>query len=292
MDLREHHSGPTMCFKTRAYETQRPGRSCAHRPEGAVWPRRAVRRAVNVDDRSVRSTSDRIRAGRVMASRFPARQRTDAAPVGAGTGRGGERTPTEPRLSVRELGQKWLSCGSGRDRRFPRRAAGVAAGFGIDRSPPIGPPRRAQRATPSLCVIGQFCRLPVEFSADTTRMSAAPHAAFVDGALDNCIARQALAVRGVPVDLSRAERDTYPGRRHRRPPDPVGCLPPEHPVARRHEPVRPLHQRPHRRAGQPAWATDRHLPGRRTQAAGLAACPDGLARCGSSVSGPGLPAGG
>ena len=149
MDLREHRSGRTMCFKTRAYETQRPGRSCAHRPKGAVWPRRAVRRAVNVDDRSVRSTSDRIRAGRVMASRFPARQRTDAAPVGAGTGRGGERTPTEPRLSGSRTRPKWLSCGSGRDRRFPRRAAGVAAGFGIDRSPPTGPPRRG-RSEPHL----------------------------------------------------------------------------------------------------------------------------------------------
>jgi len=55
----------------------------------------------------------------------------------------------------------------------------------------------------------------VEFSADTTRMSAAPHAAFVDGALDNSIARPALRFGGVPVDMSRVELDTYLGCRHR-----------------------------------------------------------------------------
>ena len=48
------------------------------------------------------------------------------------------------------------------------------------------------------------------WNADTTRMSAALHADFVDVALDNSIARlRALTVRGVPVDLSRVELDTY-----------------------------------------------------------------------------------
>jgi len=48
------------------------------------------------------------------------------------------------------------------------------------------------------------------WNADTTRMSAALHADFVDVALDNSIARPgALTVRGVPVDLSRVELDTY-----------------------------------------------------------------------------------
>ena len=48
------------------------------------------------------------------------------------------------------------------------------------------------------------------WNADTTRMSAALHADFVDVALDNSIARSgALTVRGVPVDLSRVELDTY-----------------------------------------------------------------------------------
>ena len=44
------------------------------------------------------------------------------------------------------------------------------------------------------------------WNADTTRMSAALHADFVDVALDNSIARSgALTVRGVPVDLSRVD---------------------------------------------------------------------------------------
>jgi polyhydroxyalkanoate synthase len=48
------------------------------------------------------------------------------------------------------------------------------------------------------------------WNADTTRMSAALHADFVDVALDNAIARPGtLTVRGVPVDLSRVELDTY-----------------------------------------------------------------------------------
>jgi polyhydroxyalkanoate synthase len=47
------------------------------------------------------------------------------------------------------------------------------------------------------------------WNADTTRMSAALHADFVDVALDDAIARGGLTVSGVPVDLSRVEQDTY-----------------------------------------------------------------------------------
>ena len=71
----------------------------------------------------------------------------------------------------------------------------------------------------------------------------------------------ALTVLGMPVDLSRVERRHLPRRRHRRPPHPVAELLPQHPVARRAEPVRPVHQRPHRRAGQPAGQPEGHLPG-------------------------------
>ena len=72
-----------------------------------------------------------------------------------------------------------------------------------------------------------------------------------------------------------------PGRRRRRPPDAVGRLLPEHPVARRHEPVRPVHQRPHRRAGQPAGQPEGHLPGQHDEPAR----PQGVARRGGEVQG-------
>jgi polyhydroxyalkanoate synthase subunit PhaC len=48
------------------------------------------------------------------------------------------------------------------------------------------------------------------WNADTTRMSAALHADFVDLAMDNSLAPpDAMAVRGVPVDLSRIGVDAY-----------------------------------------------------------------------------------
>ena len=66
---------------------------------------------------------------------------------------------------------------------------------------------------------------------------------------------------GAPVDLSRSRGRHLPGRRDRRPPDPVAELLPEHAAARRREPVRAVDQRPHRRAGQPAGQPEGHLPG-------------------------------
>jgi polyhydroxyalkanoate synthase len=48
------------------------------------------------------------------------------------------------------------------------------------------------------------------WNADTTRMSAALHADFVDLAMDNRLVRPAaMTVRGVPVDLSQVEVDAY-----------------------------------------------------------------------------------
>lgn len=276
-----------MCFKTRAYETQRPGRSCAQRPEGAVWPRRAVRRAVNVDDRSVRSTSDRIRARRAMASRFPARQRTDAGPVGAGRVEG----VSGPRLSracrVRELGH------SGRDRRFARRAAGVAAVFGIDPSPPTGPPRRG-RSEPRLrfayptglsSARGVQCRHHPNECCTARRLRRWRPRQLHRPAGARGLGRAPSTCRGSSSILTRAAGITD----HLTPcgMPATGASSCSAACAGSSSPPAPT---------SPRWSTRlgnrRHLPGRRTQAAGLAACPVGLARCGSSVSGPGLPAGG
>jgi poly[(R)-3-hydroxyalkanoate] polymerase subunit PhaC len=48
------------------------------------------------------------------------------------------------------------------------------------------------------------------WNADTTRMSAALHADFVDAAIDNSLVKPgALRVLGAPIDLSRVELDTY-----------------------------------------------------------------------------------
>ena len=49
-------------------------------------------------------------------------------------------------------------------------------------------------------------------------------------------------------------------RRDRRPPVQVGVLLPDHPAARRRHEVRALHQRPHRRDGQPARQPEGELP--------------------------------
>ena len=91
------------------------------------------------------------------------------------------------------------------------------------------------------------------WNADTTRMTARLHADFVDLAMDNKLVSPGSA------DGARHGRGPVAGRHgrlhrrgHRRPHHPLAELLPQHPTARRREPVHPVHQRPHRRARQPA----------------------------------------
>jgi polyhydroxyalkanoate synthase len=62
-----------------------------------------------------------------------------------------------------------------------------------------------------------------------------------------------------------ATRMSAAHRGHRRPPVPVAGLLPHHTTARRHLPVHPLDQRPHRVTGQPTRQPEVHLPGPRVQ---------------------------
>ena len=101
------------------------------------------------------------------------------------------------------------------------------------------------------------------WNADTTRMSAGLHRDFIDIAHRQRAdrARQGHDARhaGRPV---HGHRRLLRHRRDRRPPLPVAGLLPQHPAARRGQPVRPVHQRAHRLAGQPAGQPEVHLPGR------------------------------
>ena len=102
------------------------------------------------------------------------------------------------------------------------------------------------------------------WNADTTRMSAGLHRDFIDIAIGNALTEPGRATMlGTPVDLSTVDRRLLRHRRHRRPPLPVAGLLPHHPAARRGQPVRPVDQRAHRLAGQPAGQPEVDLPGRR-----------------------------
>ena len=102
------------------------------------------------------------------------------------------------------------------------------------------------------------------WNADTTRMSAALHRDFIDVAIGNALTEPGKATMlGTPVDLSTVDRRLLRHRGHRRPPLPVAGLLPQHPAARRGEPVRPVDQRPHRLAGQPARQPEVDVPGGR-----------------------------
>ena len=102
------------------------------------------------------------------------------------------------------------------------------------------------------------------WNSDTTRMTAALHADFVDLAMENSLTRPgALTVLGVPIDLGKHHGGLLRGGRHRRPHHPVGELLPQRPALRRHDPVRAVHQWPHRRPGQPAGQPQGVLPHQR-----------------------------
>ena len=99
------------------------------------------------------------------------------------------------------------------------------------------------------------------WNADTTRMTAALHRDFLRLAVDNALTR--------PGGGGHARHAGRPGqarhrrlrrRRCRRPPLPLAVLLPQHPAARRPLALRAVHQRPHRRAGQPAGEREGQLP--------------------------------
>ena len=99
------------------------------------------------------------------------------------------------------------------------------------------------------------------WNADPVRMTAAMHRDFMDLAISNGLTRagetKMLGHRGRP----RQDRHRHLRRgRDRRPPVQVGVLLPDHPAARRRLEVRALHQRPHRRDGQPARQPEGELP--------------------------------
>jgi polyhydroxyalkanoate synthase subunit PhaC len=129
------------------------------------------------------------------------------------------------------------------------------------------------------------------WNADTTRMPARLHADFVTVAMDNSLTIPAATTVLGGTRRPVAHRGRHlPRRRDRRPPDNLAELLPQHATARRGEPVRAVHERPHRRAGQPAGQRQGQLPGeqgeprRRT---GVAA--DRADRAGQLVAGlPGL----
>ena len=130
------------------------------------------------------------------------------------------------------------------------------------------------------------------WNADTTRMTAAAARRLHrhrDGQ------RPGHAGRG---HASSARRSTCRGRRrhlrdgrHRRPHHALAELLPQHPAARRRHPVRAVHQRPHRRPGQPARQPQGDLPDqqgqlrRRAAVAAVGAAPSRAA--GGPTSRPG-----
>ena len=107
------------------------------------------------------------------------------------------------------------------------------------------------------------------WNADTTRMTAGLHADFVDLAMDNQLVtgRGALTVLGVPIDLSRIDIDSYVVAGIADHITPWQSCYRSTQLLRRHDTVRPVHQRPHRGAGQPAGQPQGELPGEQGQPA-------------------------
>src|SRR4029453_4052080 len=124
------------------------------------------------------------------------------------------------------------------------------------------------------------------WNADTTRMSAKLHADFVDLGLesppppDERQAPRGLRRPGAgepPGHPRRHERARHPGRplpdrgrllcrrRDRRPHHALAELLPHHPATRWRQPLHPLHQRSHRRPGQPAGQPQGQLPDQQGQ---------------------------
>ena len=102
------------------------------------------------------------------------------------------------------------------------------------------------------------------WNSDTTRMTAALHADFIDLAIENSLSRPGCPHRPRRTDRPRHDhRGLLRGGRHRRPHHAVGELLPQRPTLRRHDPVRAVHQRPHRRPGQPAGQSQVVVPHRR-----------------------------
>ena len=116
------------------------------------------------------------------------------------------------------------------------------------------------------------------WNADTTRMTAGLHADFVDMAMDNQLADPgALSVLGEPIDLSRIDVDSYVVAGIADHITPWQNCYRTTQLLRRRQPVRAVHQRPHRGPGQPAGQPEgvvlheqgRH-PGRRGRVADAA----------------------
>ena len=105
------------------------------------------------------------------------------------------------------------------------------------------------------------------WNADTTRMTAAaaPRLRRPSRWPTRSPRRAAATMLGTEIDLAKVTVDSYVVAGSRRPHLPVAVLLPQHPAARREQPVRAVHQRPHRRAGQPADQHEVQLPGHRTE---------------------------
>ncbi len=104
------------------------------------------------------------------------------------------------------------------------------------------------------------------WNADTTRMAAGLHADFVDLAMDNLLVDAgAITVLGVPIDLSRIDTDAYVVAGIADHITPWQNCYRTHATARRHDAIRALDERAHRRAGQPARQPQGELPGEQGQ---------------------------
>ena len=109
------------------------------------------------------------------------------------------------------------------------------------------------------------------WNADTTRMTAGLHRDFLQmGATNALVQPGGVTMLGSPVDLALIDRRQLPGRRDHRPHLPVAELLPLDPAARRPQPVRPVHQRAHRRDGEPARKRQGEIPGGQGQSGGSA----------------------
>ena len=100
------------------------------------------------------------------------------------------------------------------------------------------------------------------WNADTTRMTAGLHRDFLQLGATNALVRPGgVTMLGSPVDLAPGRPRQLPGRRDHRPHLPLAELLPVHPAARRPQPVRAVHQRAHRRDGEPARKRQGEIPG-------------------------------
>jgi polyhydroxyalkanoate synthase subunit PhaC len=98
------------------------------------------------------------------------------------------------------------------------------------------------------------------WNCDTTRMTAALHADFIDIGLGNgLVTPGAVTVLGTPVDLSQVGGCVC-RRRDLRSHHPVAELLPQRPVAGRRHPFRVVQQRPYRGPGQPARQSQGQFP--------------------------------